>query len=41
MHIRIGYEITYECLRPVPMVLMLRVHPSRSGDLILPDEMVV
>jgi transglutaminase-like putative cysteine protease len=41
MHIRIGYELTYECLQPVPMVLMLNVHPSRRGDLIVPDEMVV
>ncbi|HTB01290.1 MAG TPA: hypothetical protein VK804_12495 [Bradyrhizobium sp.] len=41
MHIRIGYELSYECLRPVPMVLMLNVHPSRSDDLIVPDEMMV
>jgi transglutaminase-like putative cysteine protease len=40
MHIRIGYELIYECLQPVPMVLMLSVHPSRLGDLIVPDEMV-
>jgi transglutaminase-like putative cysteine protease len=41
MHIRIGYELTYECLQPVPMVLMLNVHPSRSDDLVVPDEMMV
>ena len=41
MHIRIGYELTYDCLQPVPMVLMLNVHPSRLGDLVMPDEMVV
>jgi len=40
MHIRIGYELTYECQQPVPMVLMLSVHPSRLDDLIVPDEMV-
>ena len=39
MHIRIGYEITYECHQPVPMVLMLNVHPSRLADLVVPDEM--
>jgi transglutaminase-like putative cysteine protease len=41
MHIRIGYELTYECVQPVPMVLMLNVHPSRQDDLIVPDKMVV
>jgi transglutaminase-like putative cysteine protease len=41
MQIRIGYELTYECLQPVPMVLMLNVHPSRLDDLVVPDEMVV
>ncbi len=40
MDIRIGYELTYDCLQPTPMVLMLNVHPSRLGDLIVPDEMV-
>jgi transglutaminase-like putative cysteine protease len=39
MDIRIGYELTYDCLQPTPMVLMLNVHPSRLGDLIVPDEM--
>lgn len=41
MHIRIGCELTYECRQPVPMVLLLNVHPSRRDDLIVPDEMVV
>ena len=40
MHIRIGYELTYECLQPTPMVLMLNTHPSRAADLIQPDHMV-
>jgi transglutaminase-like putative cysteine protease len=37
MHLRIGYEMTYQCPQPTPMVLMLNVHPSRAGDLITPD----
>jgi transglutaminase-like putative cysteine protease len=41
MHIRIGYELTYHCLQPTPMLLMLNVHPSRLADLVVPDEMLV
>ncbi len=37
MRIRAGFEITYDCPAPVPMVLMLSVHPSRRGDLETPD----
>jgi transglutaminase-like putative cysteine protease len=37
MRIRAGYEITYECPQPTPMLLMLNVHASRSQDLETPD----
>jgi transglutaminase-like putative cysteine protease len=40
MHIRIGYELIYDCLQPAPMLLMLTVHPSRMPDLIVPDQML-
>ncbi len=33
MRIRTGYEIAYDCPAPVPMLLMLSVHPSRRQDL--------
>ena len=33
MRIHTGFEITYDCPLPVPMLLMLSVHPSRRGDL--------
>ncbi|HEY3889120.1 MAG TPA: transglutaminase family protein [Caulobacteraceae bacterium] len=33
MRIHTGFEITYDCPMPVPMLLMLSVHPSRRGDL--------
>ena len=36
MKIRAGYEITYECPQPTPMVLLLSVHPSRMADLAAP-----
>jgi len=37
MKIRAGYQITYECPQPTPMIVMLSVHPSRAGDLITAD----
>jgi transglutaminase-like putative cysteine protease len=39
MNIRFGYEIVYRCPQPVPMILMLHVHPSRTLDLLRADEM--
>ena len=39
MKIRAGYEISYECSQPTPMLLMLSVHPSRIPDLLTPDRM--
>jgi hypothetical protein len=32
MKIRAGYEISYECSQPTPMILTLSVHPSRFPD---------
>jgi transglutaminase-like putative cysteine protease len=37
MRIRTGFEITYDCPEPTPMLLTLSVHPSRRGDLETPD----
>src|SRR5712672_2104335 len=37
--IRAGYEISYECPQPTPMILTLSVHPSRFPDLLTPDRM--
>jgi transglutaminase-like putative cysteine protease len=37
MRIRIGFEITYDCPAPVPILLSLSVHPSRRDDLETPD----
>jgi transglutaminase-like putative cysteine protease len=38
MHIRAGYEISYDCAQPTPMLLMLNPHPSRGKDLRTPAE---
>jgi transglutaminase-like putative cysteine protease len=37
MQIRIGYELTYDCVQPTPMHLTLNVHYSRVSDLVTPD----
>jgi transglutaminase-like putative cysteine protease len=34
MRIEAGFELTYECAHPTPMVLMLSPHPSRMADLV-------
>ena len=40
MRIRIGYELTYECPQPTPMILTLNVHFGRVSDLVAPDHIV-
>jgi transglutaminase-like putative cysteine protease len=37
MKIRAGYEMSYDCAQPTPMILTLSVHPSRVPDLLTPD----
>jgi transglutaminase-like putative cysteine protease len=38
MKIRAGYRIAYQSPKPTPMILALRIHPSRETDLILRDD---
>src|SRR5678815_4507181 len=40
MKIRAGYEISYVCPQPTPMILTLSVHPSRVPDLLTWDRML-
>lgn len=37
MLIKIGYDLEFELAVPTPMILMLYVHPNRSGDLRQPE----
>ena len=37
MKIRAGYQISYDCPQPTPMILQLSVHPSRVPDLLNAD----
>jgi len=40
MQIRVGYELTYECPQPTPMILTLNVHFNRVSDLVVPDHII-
>src|SRR5450631_63615 len=39
MKIRFGYEMIYTAPQPVPMILMLHAHPSRTPDLLRADQL--
>jgi transglutaminase-like putative cysteine protease len=39
MHIRVGFELTYDCPQPTPMLLLLHVHPTRLADLVSADQL--
>jgi len=39
MHIRVGYELIYECPQPTPMILNLSIHYTRASDVVVPDFM--
>jgi transglutaminase-like putative cysteine protease len=39
MQIRVGYELIYECPQPTPMMLMLNIHHTRDGDIIVSDRL--
>jgi transglutaminase-like putative cysteine protease len=41
MLIRIGFDVLFEIPAPVPMILMLYTHPSRSGSLSAPERIQV
>ena len=40
IQLRVGYELTYDCPQPTPMVLMLNIHHSRANDIVVPDQMM-
>lgn len=40
MFIRTGYEITFETIRPTPMLALLNIHPSRNKDLRTPHRIL-
>lgn len=40
MQLKIGFEISYVCPKPTPMVLCLSAHYSRASDIVVPDYLV-
>jgi len=40
MQIRVGFEMTYQCPGPTPMILALSIHHSRASDLVQADHLV-
>jgi len=40
VHIKVGYELIYDCPQPTPMLLMLNIHYSRASDIVVPDHLV-
>jgi transglutaminase-like putative cysteine protease len=41
MQIHVGYELTYNCPQPTPMILALSVHYSRASDIVKPDHLTI
>jgi len=41
MQIRAGFEMTYDCPQPVPMILNVNVHFTRVSDLVGRDDIVI
>jgi hypothetical protein len=41
MQIRAGYDISYHCAAPTPMLLVLSVRPERLSDLITPQILTI
>jgi transglutaminase-like putative cysteine protease len=39
IQIGVGYELIYECPQPTPMILTLKIHPTRTADIVVPDLM--
>ena len=39
VRLRVGYELTYNCLQETPMILLVNIHYSRASDLIIPDQL--
>jgi transglutaminase-like putative cysteine protease len=41
MNILVGYELSYDCPQPTPMLLMLNIHYCHAGEIVLPYHLVV
>ena len=39
MRLSVGYQMTYDCPQPTPMLLMLHIHYSRAVDILVADQL--
>ena len=40
MQLRVGYELIYDCPQLTPMMLMVSIHHTRAGDIVVPDRLI-
>jgi len=40
MQIRVGYELSYDCPQPAPMMLTLHIHSTRVSEIAIPDHLI-
>jgi len=40
VHIKVGYELIYNCPQPMPMLLMVNIHYSHAYEIVTPDVLV-
>ncbi len=40
MQLRTGFELIYRFPQPTPIILVVNIHESRAGDLVVPDHLV-
>lgn len=41
MQMRIGFEMTYDCPQPTPMLMALNIHLTRASDLVRRDDLLI
>jgi transglutaminase-like putative cysteine protease len=41
MYIKVGYELSYDCPQPTPMLLMLNIHYTHAAEIVVPDRLIV
>src|SRR4249919_2631752 len=39
IHLQVGFELRYDCPQPVPMILLVNMHFSRAGDIVVADRL--
>ena len=41
MQIRLGFDMTYDCPQPTPMIFNVHVHFTRASDLVGRDDLMI